>query len=123
MAWLEQEPEAERIEALFLSGEPLGISAGTMVETGIVVESRRGEAGGRELDLFLHRLGVAVVPLDREHVELARAAYRRFGKGRHPAGLNLGDCFSYALAASTGSRLLYVGDDFTKTDITAALAG
>lgn len=91
-----------------------------MVEAGIVAEARRGELAGRELDLLLHRLGVEQVPVTEEHAELARSAYRRFGKGRHPAGLNFDDCFAYGLAAALGAPLLFVGQDFARTDIEPA---
>ncbi|MGF6228136.1 uncharacterized protein with PIN domain [Inquilinus ginsengisoli] len=79
-----------------------------------------GDAGGRELDLWLHRLDVETVPVDADQAQMARRAWRRFGKGRHPAGLNYGDCFAYALAATRGEPLLFKGDDFSRTDLTAA---
>ncbi|MFA4929535.1 MAG: type II toxin-antitoxin system VapC family toxin [Patulibacter sp.] len=97
------------------------LSAATLVEAGIVIEARLGEAGGRELDLLLHRATVEVLPVDEADAELARAAWRRFGKGRHPAGLNYGDCFSYALAVRRDEPLLFKGDDFAATDVRAAL--
>jgi ribonuclease VapC len=121
VAYLEQEPEAARIEAALTGAAHLLISAASLVEAGIVVEARRGEAAGRELDLLLHRLRVSVIPVGEAHAELARSAWRRFGRGRHPAGLNFGDCFAYALAADTGEPLLFVGDDFARTDIDAAI--
>jgi len=96
------------------------ISAGTLIESSIVVESRRGEVAGRELDLFLHRADVQTVAVNEEQALMARAAWRRYGKGRHPAGLNFGDLFAYALARATGEELLFKGDDFTKTDLTQA---
>jgi len=96
------------------------ISSATLLKASIVIESRRGDAAGRELDLLLHRAKVQTVAVDEAQVELARAAWRRYGKGRHPAGLNFGDLFAYALARAGGDALLFKGDDFTKTDITAA---
>jgi ribonuclease VapC len=78
------------------------ISAATMLEAAIVIEARLGDAGGRELDLWLHRLDAETIPVDAEQADMARRAWRRFGKGRHPAGLNYGDCFSHALAATRG---------------------
>jgi ribonuclease VapC len=93
------------------------ISAGNLLESALVAEARRGEPAGRELDLLLHRAEVQIVPVDSEQVDLARSAWRRFGKGRHPAGLNFGDCFAYALAASSGEPLLFKADDFRHTDI------
>lgn len=91
--------------------------AENFLETTLVIEARKGEPGGRELDLLIHKAEVAVVPVDAEHVAEARRAYRRFGKGRHAAGLNFGDVFAYALARTSGEPLLFKGDDFTKTDI------
>jgi ribonuclease VapC len=93
------------------------VSAAAVVEAGIAVEARVGEAGGRELDLLLQKAAVEVVPVDAEQSDLARHAYRNFGKGRHAAGLNYGDCFSYALAQATGESLLCKGQDFAKTDV------
>jgi len=119
-AILFDEPERrwfnERIEA-----DPTRlISAATLLESGIVIEGRSGEAGGRELDLLVHRAGFEIVPVDADQVEIARAAYRRFGRGNHPAALNFGDCFAYALAKSTGEPLLFKGDDFARTDLVSA---
>ena len=93
------------------------MSAGNVLETATVAEVRRGEPAGRELDLLLRRGDVQAVPVDCEHVELARSAWRRYGKGRHPAGLNFGDYFAYAVAAAAGEPLLFGGGDFSRTDI------
>jgi ribonuclease VapC len=120
IALLEDEPESVRIAAALTSGAPLRISTATVLEAGIVVEARRGEHGGRELDLLLHRLRVEQVPVMAEHADLARAAWRQYGKGRHAAGLNYGDCFSYALAMALGGPLLFVGEAFPRTDILPA---
>lgn len=120
ISYLEREPAAGAIEAAFEADDRRLVSAATLLEAGIVVERRRGEHGGRELDLLLHRLDAEVVPVTRE-ADLARRAYRRYGKGVHPAGLNFGDCFAYALAISSGEPLLYIGDDFSKTDVDAVL--
>ncbi|HWG08479.1 MAG TPA: type II toxin-antitoxin system VapC family toxin [Solirubrobacteraceae bacterium] len=95
------------------------ISAGNVLESALVAEARRGEPAGRELDLLLHRAQVDVVPVDSEQVQIARSAWRRYGKGRHPAALNFGDCFAYALAAASGEPLLFAGEDFGRTDIAA----
>ncbi|HLT02953.1 MAG TPA: type II toxin-antitoxin system VapC family toxin [Geminicoccaceae bacterium] len=97
------------------------MSAVSVLEASIVVEARKGAAGGRELDLLLHRGRIEVVPFNAHQLELARDAWRRFGKRRHPAGLNFGDCCAYALAAASGEPLLFKGDDFTRTDIQNAL--
>ena len=96
------------------------ISAATLVEAGMVIEGRFGEAGGAELDLWLHKVEIEVVAVSAEHADQARRAWRRYGKGRHPAGLNYGDCFSYALATLTGEPLLFKGNDFKQTDVEAA---
>lgn len=93
------------------------LSSATALELMLVIEARKGEAGGRELDLFLHRSKIAIVPFDSEQTEIARHAWRRFGKGRHPAGLNFGDCFAYALSKSSNEPLLCKGQDFSQTDI------
>jgi ribonuclease VapC len=92
------------------------VSAGTLLETSIALEGRRGDAAGVALDVFIHRLQMDVVPVDASQVEIARAAWRRYGKGRHPAGLNYGDCFAYALAKSSGEALLAKGKAFERTD-------
>ena len=95
------------------------ISSATVLETSIVVESELGEEGGWELDLLLQKAGIEVVPFSDEHLGIARHAWRTFGKGRHPAGLNFGDCFSYALSKAAGEPLLFKGRDFSKTDVVA----
>lgn len=114
------EPEAADLERRITADPVRLISAATVLEAGIVIEARLGDAGGRELDLWLHRLDAETVPVDAEQAAMARRAWRRFGKGRHPAGLNYGDCFSYALAATREEPLLFKGDDFSRTDLTAA---
>ena len=114
---LTNEPEAERFEAAVEADPVRLMSTASYLETAIVVEQRFGEPGGRELDLWLHRAGVDLVSVDAEQADIARSAYRRFGKGRNRAGLNYGDCFAYALAKVSGEPLLYKGDDFAHTDI------
>jgi ribonuclease VapC len=119
LAVLLNEPEAAAFR-LAIEADPVRLlSAATLVETAIVIEARVGDVGGRELDRALHKADVKVVAVDVDQAELARHAFRKFGKGRHPAGLNYGDCFSYALAHSTGEPLLFKGHDFSQTDITA----
>jgi ribonuclease VapC len=120
IAILLQEPEAERFGRALAHSQPCLMSAATLLEASMVIETRKGSEGGRDLDLLIYRSQIEVVAVDQEQAEVARAAWRRFGKGRHPAGLNLGDCFAYALAKVSGSPLLFKGDDFTKTDIAAA---
>ena len=97
------------------------ISAFNALETGIVVEAKKGEAGGRELDLLLHRAQIEIVAMNGDQAELARAAWRKYGKGNHPAGLNIGDCCAFALAKYSGETLLYKGNDFRQTDIQSAM--
>jgi ribonuclease VapC len=111
------EPERQRfLAAITLEGRRL-ISAATVLETGLVLESRQGEAAGREFDLFVVRAKLETIPVDAEQIDLARSAWRKYGKGRHRAGLNFGDCFSYALAKSLSEPLLAKGTDFAGTDI------
>ena len=113
------EPEAEAL-AIAIANDPKRLlSAFSALEVGIVIEAKKGEAGGRELDLLLHRAQIEIVAMIPEQCELARFAWRAFGKGHHPAGLNIGDCCSYALAKYSGEPLLFKGDNFTKTDLQA----
>lgn len=121
IAILFDEPDAERFEAAIADAPGPVISAASLLECSIVVEARYGEEGGRELDLLLFKAQIGVAAVTAEQVELARTAYRRFGRSRHRAGLNFGDCFSYALAASRGAPLLYKGEDFARTDVFSAL--
>ena len=114
------ESEAEAFEQRIADAAVRLISAATVLEAAMALETRLGEPGGGELDLWLLRAGVEIVAVDAIHADQARRAWRRFGKGRHPAGLNFGDCFSYALAALTQEPLLFKGNDFSKTDIEAA---
>ena len=97
------------------------MSGPTRVECGIVALARRGDTGLEQMQALIEQIQLEVVPLSSEHTRLAIEAFRRFGKGRHPAGLNFGDCFSYALAKATGEPLLFKGADFSQTDIKPAL--
>jgi ribonuclease VapC len=119
IALLYMEPEAARLAGALESDATRLISAATVLEAGLVIESRYGPVGGRELDLLIAKAGLSVEAVTAEQAELARDAWRRYGKGRHSAGLNFGDCFSYALARATGEPLLFKGDDFSHTDIAA----
>jgi ribonuclease VapC len=120
VAILRSEPAAPRLTAALDADPVRRMSAAALVETGIVMLTRYGEHGEREVDLFVQRAAIDVIAVSEEHAELARGAYRQYGKGRHPAGLNFGDCFSYALAVTLDEPLLFVGDDFSKTDIKVA---
>jgi ribonuclease VapC len=111
------EQEAPVLEGKITADPVRLISAATLLETAMVIEARLGDAGGRELDLWLHKAQIETIAVDVRQAEVARRAWRRYGKGRHPAGLNYGDCFSYALAAVRGERLLFKGDEFSRTDI------
>ena len=111
------EPERQRFLHAIIASESRLISAASVLETGIVLEARQGEGAGREFDLFLVRSNLQIVPVDAEQADLARSAWRNYGKGRHPAALNFGDCFSYALAKFSGELLLAKGTDFGLTDI------
>jgi ribonuclease VapC len=118
IAVLLNEANAIGIARAIESCSPRLLSAANLLEASIVIESRKGEAGGRELDLLIYRAAIEIVAVDQDQAEIARLAWRRFGKGRHPAGLNYGDCFAYALAKSRRLPLLFQGDDFSQTDIT-----
>lgn len=120
LAILLGEPGHESLNERIVNASRRLISAATVVEAGIVLLSRQSAANERFLDVFLQSAGIETIPVDGAQAQVARGAFRRFGKGRHPAGLNFGDCFAYALAAATGEPLLYKGDDFAKTDIAAA---
>lgn len=110
------EPSRADIERKLLS-DACVMSAATRVELGIVIEAKAGPAGTQLLDELIDRAGIEIVPVDAEVAELALISWRRFGKGRHPAQLNYGDTFSYALARQLGQPLLFVGKDFSRTDI------
>lgn len=120
LAILLDEPERRAFNEAIEAAATRSMSVATWVESSLVIEARKGAEGLRDLDLLIERAGVEVVPVDREQGSLARRAFSRFGKGRHPAGLNYGDCFAYALARHLGEPLLFKGDDFGKTDVVAA---
>ena len=111
------EPDAAKLEVRIADDPVRLISAATVLEATVVLETRLGDAGGREFDLWLLKIGAEIVPVDAEQADAARRAWRRFGKGRHAAALNYGDCFSYALALTRGEPLLFKGKDFAKTDV------
>jgi ribonuclease VapC len=120
LAILQDEPERRAFNELIEAASERRLSAASFVELSIVVEARLGAEGIRDLDLFLATAGIELVAFDAAQARVAREGFRRFGKGRHPAGLNLGDCFSYALARTLNEPLLFKGDDFPLTDVTAA---
>jgi ribonuclease VapC len=122
IAILLNEAEAEAFAKAIAADPKRLVSSFNMLETAIVIEAKKGEAGGIELDLLVHRARIEIVAMSAEQVELARAAWRQYGKGNHPAGLNIGDCCAYALAKYSGEPLLFKGGDFALTDIPSALS-
>lgn len=114
------EPDAEVFRDVLGTGV-IALSAASLTETRMVVESRAGMDATRDLDLLVADAEIDVVAYDSAHAAVAHAAWRRFGKGRHPASLNLGDCMAYATARLAGAPLLFKGDDFAQTDIVSAL--
>lgn len=117
LAILQNEPERRRYNESIEAADSRVMSVATFVEVSMVIEARHGAEGLHDLDLFLDRAGIDLAPVDVEQARIARTAFSRFGKGRHPAALNYGDCFSYALARVLGEPLLYKGDDFSQTDV------
>jgi ribonuclease VapC len=111
------EPETRTFSSLISADSKRLVSVFSALETSIVIESRKGDAGGLELDLLLHRVQIEIISMNPEQFELARSAWRSYGKGQHPAGLNIGDCCSYALSKYSGEPLLFKGNDFSKTDV------
>ena len=111
------EPEAARYTKVIHDADRCLMSVANFVELCIVVEGQLGTSAGRQCDMFFQRAGIVIEPVTVEQGHLARQAFHDFGKGRHPAGLNFGDCFAYALAKSMGEPLLFKGKDFSKTDI------
>jgi len=117
----DQEVSANALSKAMLKAERVLMSAASYVELGAVVDNRDLPERNRAVDTILAAYGVEIVPFTPSQAKIAREAYRDFGKGSgHPAHLNLGDCFSYALASETGDELLFVGDDFTHTDVVPA---
>jgi ribonuclease VapC len=115
------EPEADLYTQLIYDADRCLISAGSFLELSIVIERQAGPEVARQCEMFFRRSGIVVEPFTVEQAHIARQAFHDFGKGRHPAGLNFGDCFAYALTKITGEPLLFKGDDFKKTDIVSAL--
>ena len=120
IAIIENEPERRLFEQSIRLAATRLVGAAGLLEASIVVLSRRREHGLAVLNEVLAAMRVEIVPLSADHARLAIEAFRQFGKGRHPAGLNFGDCLSYALARATGQPLLFKGDDFSRTDIKRA---
>ena len=120
VAILLAESDAARYERAISLAWPRRMSAVALLETTMVIEGRSGPDAGDDLDLFLREADIELEPVTLEQVEAARRAWRRFGKGNHPAALNFGDCFAYALASTKREPLLFKGGDFARTDVEAA---
>ena len=120
LAVLFRESDAEQYDTTIAEATPCRMSAASFLEAAIVLEGRSGTATGHELDDYLEVAQVELVPVTAEQAQAARRAWRRFGKGNHPASLNFGDCFAYALAEVTGEPLLFKGEDFALTDVQVA---
>ena len=120
LAVLLHEPDAKHYARAIMTAAPCRMSAANVLVVSIVVESRGGAAAGHELDIFLGHAAIELATVTVEHIEAARRAWQRFGRGNRPATLNFGDCFAYALASVTGEPLLFKGEDFSRTDIAAA---
>ena len=117
---LDQEAEAERLVRAIAAASERMLSAANLVETGIVMQVRRGDEAARDLDLLLAKLKIDIIPVSGKQANLARKAFQHYGRGRHPAKLNFGDCFAYALAKDSSAPLLFKGSDFSQTDIMIA---
>jgi len=115
------EPASERLIDALSHARICRISAGNFLELSMVMEGQHGPGAARQCDALLRRAGIVIEPVTVEQAHLARQAFLDYGKGRHPAGLNFGDCFAYALAKFTGEPLLYTGNDFGRTDVQPAL--
>lgn len=120
VAILYGEPEADRFTQLIHDAEIVRISVANHVEFSMVIESQLGPDAARQTEAFFRRADIIVEPVTIDQGHLARQAFLDFGKGRHKARLNFGDCFAYALAKATGETLLFKGDDFSQTDIVSA---
>jgi ribonuclease VapC len=117
IAILLAEPDAEYYANLLSEASDIYISAVSVFESSMVIESKKGEEGAKEYDLLLEIISPTIVAFDSQQANLARIAWQNYGKGRHPAKLNFGDCCSYAIAKYLNQSLLFKGDDFSKTDI------
>ncbi|MYI83136.1 MAG: type II toxin-antitoxin system VapC family toxin [Chloroflexi bacterium] len=120
LAVLLEESDADRYAQALADAPTCRMSAASFLEATLVIESRGGPEAGHELDVLIERASVELVPVTVEQARAARRAWRRFGRGNHPAALNFGDCFVYALAEATGEPLLFKGGDFALTDLPAA---
>lgn len=120
IAILLKEPEAEYFVKQLINTNDIYISAVSIVESSMVIEYKRGEQGAKEYDELLKIIAPTIIAFDEQQAKLARIAWQEYGKGRHPAKLNFGDCCSYALVKYLNQPLLFKGDDFSKTDLPLA---
>lgn len=114
------EPQRNHFLEQIIQADKRLVSAASVVEAGIVLEARQGPAVSRDFDLFLHEAGIEIVSVDETQAAQARSAFRQYGKGGHPAGLNFGDCFTYALAVVSGEPILAKGDEFRRANLQVA---
>lgn len=121
VAVLYGEPERDHFLRLIHEAPECSFSAANFLELSMVVEGQLGPHGARQVDTFLRRAGIVLMPVSVQQAHIARQAFLDYGKGRHPAGLNFGDCFAYALARELARPLLFKGNDFSQTDIPAAV--
>ena len=121
VAILFDEPDSIIYSQAIANADICRLSAATFLETAMVVEGQTKAGGGSRLDILLRETGIIIEPFTVEQAHIARQAFLDYGKGRHAAGLNLGDCFAYALSKTTREPLLFKGADFAKTDVVAAL--
>lgn len=120
VAILEQEPEAQRLARSLANTPERMLSAANLLEIGLVMQAKHGDEGARDLDLLLAKMRVEIIPFTEAQADIARKAFRRYGRGQHGAKLNFGDCFAYALAKDASAPLLFKGDDFRQTDVIVA---
>jgi ribonuclease VapC len=121
LAILLKENEGYALSCAMEKNDERLMSVAGVLECSIVMNARFGDAGERELDVLIRKSKIEIMPFTEQQSEIARRAFRKFGKGRHPAALNFGDCIVYALAKDLGEPLLFKGDDFSKTDVVSAL--
>ena len=122
IAILQDEPERRAFNEAIEAAERRAMSVASFVEASMVLEAQYGQEGVRDLDLFIAKAGIELVAVDADQAHVARTAFRLYGKRRHPAGLNFGDCFAYALARTLDEPLLFKGADFSLTDVAIAVS-
>lgn len=120
VAILLEEPESHLLDVAILRSDTPRMSAAGLLEASMILHSRKGAEGVRDLELLIVRFRIEINPFTESQARIARVAFERYGKGRHPAKLNFGDCMAYGLAKETGEELLFKGTDFTRTDIAVA---